>query len=581
MKKAILSIVGVALLSALVLSSCQKDHDTVSLKATINTYRPTGKDAKTYIDNNRYVNWSNPDTVMINGTERYVTIQGADDNRVATIAGVTVPSGDYFAYYPANRVLTNNASGWPQVLLPQVQNYRTDASGNHQIVEAPMAAWCSGSQSTPALNFTNLCALLKIEMPRNFASSGNQMAYIRVSSSNTPLWGKATISGTTNPTLSSPTIDELYANDKSVTLDFTTNGIYGADGNSGTTTSGVATGVNSNGPFYVVLPPATDVRDLTIDVYVFTGTSDNRRTVRLYHMDQSTNSTSTQQINILYNTIYGVGSLPQDQSVEPGDLPYPSLGTGIFSVSSTKKVRFATGNLQYRASTGTWRFALNQWDAFGGDTTYGNKTLEADRASQVKWIDLFGYGTSGVNYQPWQSYINQANYARNNNINNSENDWGVNEISNGGNQPNKWRTLTDAEWEYLFNSRDNHQALHRQNVILWNDVKGNVILPDDFPTRLAGSYNWTRLSEDEWNEVSRRGGIFLPRTGYRKGAYIYDFPSSSTAGHGNYWTSTWHSNAYEDRDKNPWFIQFQDGERHLSNLPNYDGLAVRLVRDVN
>lgn len=588
MKKAILSIVGVALLSALVLSSCQKDHDTVSLKATINTYRPTGKDAKTYIDDNRYVNWSsdnnNCDKVNINGTDYTVRVTGTDNNRVAKIEGVTVPenNGDYFAYYPAGRVLTNDASGWPQVLLPQVQNYRTDADDN-QIVEAPMAAWCSGTQSTPALNFTNLCALLKIEMPRNFASSGNQMAYIRVSSSNTPLWGKATISGTTNPTLSSPTIDELYANDKSVTLDFTTNGIYGADGNSGTTTSGVATGVNSNGPFYVVLPPATDVRDLTIDVYVFTGTSDNRRTVRLYHMDQSTNSTSTQQINILYNTIYGVGSLPQDQSVEPGDLPYPSLGTGIFSVSSTKKVRFATGNLQYLASTGTWRFALNQWDAFGGDNTYGNKTSEADRANQGKWIDLFGYGTSGVNYQPWQSNSNQANYARNTNINNTENDWGVNEISNGGNQPNKWRTLTNAEWNYLFNSRNN--ALHRQNVVLWNGVKGNVILPDDFPTSLANNYNWTRLRAADWNEVSRRGGIFLPRTGYRKEYRnentIFDFPSSTVAGHGNYWTSTWHSNAYEDRDKNPWFIQIQDGERHLSNLPNYYGLAVRLVRDVN
>lgn len=38
--------------------------------------------------------------------------------------------------------------------------------------------------------------------------------------------------------------------------------------------------------------------------------------------------------------------------------PYPE-GTlsGLFSVSATKQVRFAKGNLQYRASTNTWRFA--------------------------------------------------------------------------------------------------------------------------------------------------------------------------------------------------------------------------------
>ena len=580
MKKGLLSIVGVALLSALVLSSCQKDHDTVSLKATINTYLPTGKDAKTYIDNNRYVNWSsdndNCDKVNINGTDYTVRVTGTGNDRVATIAGVTVPSGDYFAYYPAGRVLTNNANGWPQVLLPQVQNYRTDASGN-QIVEAPMAAWCSGTQSTPALNFTNLCALLKIELP-NLNTTENEVAYITVSSSNKPLWGKATISGTTEPELSGLSLADLSTNDKSVTLDFTNNGLHGSDGNSSTSTSNAASGVRSQGPFYIVLPPVDDVSGLKVDVYVFYSTADatnNRRTVHLY------SKTRTTSISIVSNLMYNTGGNLPTTYIEVPDVPYPSLGSGEFSVGQNKKVRFATGNLQYLASTGTWRFAQNQWDAFGGNTTYGNKTLEADRASQVKWIDLFGYGTSGVNYQPWQSNSNQANYARNSNINNSENDWGVNEISNGGNQPNKWRTLTNAEWDYLFNSRDNHQALHRQNVILWNGVKGNVILPDDFSTTLAGSYNWTRLSESAWNEVSSRGGIFLPRTGYRKGTTIYDFPSSTVAGHGNYWTSTWHSNAYEDRDKNPWFIQLQNGERHLSNLPNYYGLAVRLVRDVN
>ena len=39
-----------------------------------------------------------------------------------------------------------------------------------------------------------------------------------------------------------------------------------------------------------------------------------------------------------------------------------------FSVSETKKVYFSQGNLQYQASTNTWRFAENQWDYVGTQT---------------------------------------------------------------------------------------------------------------------------------------------------------------------------------------------------------------------
>ena len=33
-----------------------------------------------------------------------------------------------------------------------------------------------------------------------------------------------------------------------------------------------------------------------------------------------------------------------------------------FSVSDSTKVHFSQGNLQYQASTNTWRFAEHQWD---------------------------------------------------------------------------------------------------------------------------------------------------------------------------------------------------------------------------
>ena len=36
-----------------------------------------------------------------------------------------------------------------------------------------------------------------------------------------------------------------------------------------------------------------------------------------------------------------------------------------FSVSDSTKIYFSQGNLQYQASTNTWRFAEHQWDYVG------------------------------------------------------------------------------------------------------------------------------------------------------------------------------------------------------------------------
>ncbi|MBO4585019.1 MAG: hypothetical protein J5675_00245, partial [Bacteroidales bacterium] len=41
---------------------------------------------------------------------------------------------------------------------------------------------------------------------------------------------------------------------------------------------------------------------------------------------------------------------------------------GVFTVNKDGgTVYFSKGNLQYQASTKTWRFAENQWDYVGGD----------------------------------------------------------------------------------------------------------------------------------------------------------------------------------------------------------------------
>ena len=87
--------------------------------------------------------------------------------------------------------------------------------------------------------------------------------------------------------------------------------------------------------------------------------------------------------------------------------------TGLFSVAAGKQVLFSQGNLQYQASTNTWRFAENQWDALQRDG--GNET-SSNRETQSKWIDMFGWGTSGwdsgaTEYQPWTRSLTNTDYA--------------------------------------------------------------------------------------------------------------------------------------------------------------------------
>ena len=130
---------------------------------------------------------------------------------------------------------------------------------------------------------------------------------------------------------------------------------------------------------------------------------------------------------------------------------------GIFSIGENTQVYFSQGNLQYQASTNTWRFANNQYDYVGTDNANISETYDG-------WIDLFGWGTSGYNhgancYQPWSTSTTCSDYYAygQDNYNlydqTGQADWGYNAISNGGNSVGLWRTLTQPEWDYVFNTR--------------------------------------------------------------------------------------------------------------------------------
>ncbi len=197
-------------------------------------------------------------------------------------------------------------------------------------------------------------------------------------------------------------------------------------------------------------------------------------------------------------------------------------------MSENEKVRFSKGNLQYRASTNTWRFAENQWDYVGEDNTNAS-------ASYDGWIDLFSWGTSGYDhgatcYQPWfitwqSNQFAHAAYAQNSfylGDDNGQADWGYNAISNGGNLEMQWHTLTNAEWDYIFNNRNTATGIRYAKAVV-NEVNGVVLLPDNWDMSIftlnntnneTASYDVNTISQEAWSNVMEpNGAVFLPAAG--------------------------------------------------------------------
>ncbi|MBR1786161.1 MAG: hypothetical protein IJ756_03245, partial [Paludibacteraceae bacterium] len=185
-----------------------------------------------------------------------------------------------------------------------------------------------------------------------------------------------------------------------------------------------------------------------------------------------------------------------------------------FSVdSSGKHVIFSKGNLQYQASTDTWRFALNQWD-YVGDSIYGTVYENGVKCDNSKisstysgWIDLFGWGTGD---KPTFSSGESWRY-------DIFSDWGEN-LTNGDTHSNKWKTLTMDEWEYLYQARTNASKLRSQATV--NGVYGYIFLPDNWSlpsgmsfTADADDYATNNYSTTNWSKMESAGAVFLPSMG--------------------------------------------------------------------
>lgn len=262
---------------------------------------------------------------------------------------------------------------------------------------------------------------------------------------------------------------------------------------------------------------------------------------------------------------------------------------GIFTVGDGKQVFFSKGNLWYSKSKKTWSFAPNQYDKCFNDgyTDVGENYKDGDWDGD--YIDLFGWGMwmdatqlkdGNKNYassiNPLKTsmvesdYVSYVESGATITYEGSLNDLGLTVMGAA------WRTLTggntdDAEWYYLFKSRDN--ASKKYGIATVHGTLGLIILPDDHsaPSEITTSFvsgkTNTTYSDEDWNLMQANGAVFLPAAGYR-----YNMDVVNVGSNGYYWSSSARGS------DGAWDLVFNsDNVEPNHNVWRFHGYSVRLV----
>lgn len=507
-------LIGAALACSAILVSCHKEQQGMQLLAEGYS---GGKAAVE--DNASY--WVDGETVRINGADYRVNVTDGG-------ASVTdVPQADtYRALYPntlAPSATLNDDN--VTVTIPAVYVYRK--AGARQALDLPMAAY---GTSNSRLMFKHLTAAVTVWVVNNFGID-LLVDSIVVSSDDYQLSGSRTI--TLGSTITVEACSTATAADKRVTVLF--NG-------------GTALKINSGDSVAVQVP-------------VLPVGADNKFTISV-----ATHNADTAVMQYTFSRKQTSGG-----ALARAKMGYaPARFGGVFSVSSSQKVRFAPGNLQYYCSSTNpqWRFALHQYDVAAFNGSYYAK-------SSNQWIDLFGFCTSGASkgVLPYATGTSSSTYnIGGEDISATNYDWGwYNSISNGGKSNHVWRTMTQSEWAYLLGRTG---KVGKGKVA---SVNGVIILPDDFqlPANISFTpgadlaFTTNQYGSVQWAKMEVAGAVFLPVNGKRNGT------TRETTTNGYYWTSN-------TKTSTTAYNYYFDGSSSLSSnsINLYYGLSVRLVRDI-
>ncbi len=544
-----------ALTIVLIFASCKKE-DTLGNGTQFRATMEGCTAAKTAL-NGTAIEWVSGDQIAVYGTAG-CGIYSATPQTPATVAVFDNVSGEtgngpFRAYYPAT--LTTDGVN---ITLPATQTY-VEGSIN----EFPMYAESGDNQ----LAFKNLCGVLKLHLTK--ANTSISTIHITAASE---------INGTFSIDFNggAPELSHVSGGSSTITL-----------------TCATAQNITDGKDFYIYLPAGSysglEINIMDADGKVCTKISKSTTTVNVARSQYTIISFSDNDLLFL----------------TPGAL------TGLFSVSATKQVRFSRGSLQYTtegthdvatggSGVGTWRFAENQFDIVGDNitgTVYKdgvkcNNQLKS--STYTGWIDIFGFATSGwCGCMPWATTSDVSYYRPNGSSSASltgsyaNGDWGVyNAISNGGDEPGLWRTLTASELRYLLTQRPNATAKRGTGDIL--GIGGLIILPDDFilpeglsfTSQLPSSNDWSNnnYTVSEWRRMEAAGAVFLPSMSYSDwdgGVYYYGGAEGLAHWMAHYRTSTSYSSNIA------YVMRFNSNtiEPDFSWSWKHHGMTVRLVQD--
>lgn len=269
-----------------------------------------------------------------------------------------------------------------------------------------------------------------------------------------------------------------------------------------------------------------------------------------------------------------------------------------YSVSATKQVYFAKGNLQatYNGSSWTWKFAEHQWDYVGNAAGNTSVTATSPFISSNATVDLFGWvGASstwtGVNQYGITSSTatNAVDGYGNVDTESLKADWGsipgvVSAYGDG------WYTLSSAEWNYVINERASGATVNGTPNARYTEatintdgtgVNGVILFPDGVTIAAGEVTAWgainntsdwaTKCTTAQWSALESKGCVFLPAAGYRGGSSVYLVGS-----YGYYWSSAPSSGDVDYA----YLVDFGSGDMvPQGSFDRYGGCSVRLARD--
>ena len=471
-----------------------------------------------------------------------------------------------FAVYPAGLVCDNNNIPYTTDVTASSLKVNLPASYTLAQVQGELAPVPMIAANAPAggLVFKNICALVRLTV-NNISKDANTL---KITFPGKKVQGEFTLTGVSAGTTATVTANTSDADDTITITDLNLSGF----------TSGLVISV----PVPTGVASSLEYGDVVVGAYDSAGNC----------------------IHYIYTPIKATAWVPTRTSAKKVTVTLP-----VFSVSASKKVVFAPGNLQavlgdsmvgtvlsaghYFWGASSWQFAPNQYTIIGN--TDENRLLDP-AANQV--VDLFSWIGESRGYSDDRRFgiyvfvSGSGTTGGTGNVSTTEAklaDWGANVI--GPYPANTWYTLASSDWEYVLTSADRTNTRFTKVLLTLSSdplttINGIIIFPDQYTHPISTEFTMLNRTQGAFADagtisladlslLEHAGCAFLPAAGirtYNSGRVVSDNEKAV------YWTTTPSSSSANQALT---VYGTNNGLQSGYSRARYYGCAVRLVRDVN